>query len=126
LDRGANFELPQIGRAYGPPRKFQGTFPYLYHNEGDGKFRDVSAPGGIQIKDPATGLPMAKSLAVAPVDVDNDGWIDLVVANDTVQNFLYHNEHNGTFKEIGARSGVAYDAYGLTRGDGHRFRPLPK
>jgi hypothetical protein len=126
LDRGANFELPQIGRAYGPPRKFQGTFPYLYHNEGNGHFREVSAEAGIQVKDPATGLPMAKSLAVAPVDVDNDGWIDLVVANDTVQNFLFHNEHNGTFKEIGARSGIAYDAYGLTRGamgiDSARFR----
>ena len=69
---------------------------------------------------------MAKSLAVAPVDVDNDGWIDLVVANDTVPNFLFHNEHDGTFKEIGARSGVAYDAYGLVRGamgiDSARFR----
>jgi hypothetical protein len=126
LDQSANFELPQIGRAYGPPRKFQGTFPYLYHNEGNGHFRDVSAQSGIQVKDPATSLPMAKSLAVAPVDVDNDGWIDLVVANDTVQNFLFHNEHNGTFKEIGARSGIAYDAYGLTRGamgiDSARFR----
>src|SRR6266481_282850 len=126
LDRSASFELPQIGRAFGPPRKFQGTFPYLYHNEGNGVFRDVSADAGIQIKDPATGLPMAKSLAVAPVDVDADGWIDLVVANDTVQNFLFHNEHNGAFKEIGARSGVAYDAYGLTRGamgiDSARFR----
>jgi hypothetical protein len=50
------------------------------------------------------------------VDVDNDGWIDLVVANDTVQNFLFHNQHDGTFKEIGAQSGVAYDAYGLVRG----------
>lgn len=126
LDRSASFELPQIGRAYGPPRKFQGTFPYIYHNEGNGVFHDVSADAGIQIKDPATGLPMAKSLAVAPVDVDADGWIDLVVANDTVQNFLFHNERNGKFKEIGARSGVAYDAYGLTRGamgiDSARFR----
>ena len=126
IDRAANFELPKLGRAYGPPRKFQGSFPCLYHNEGSGRFRDVSAQAGIQIKDPATGLAMAKSLAVAPVDVDNDGWIDLVVANDTVQNFLFHNEHNGTFKEIGARSGVAYDAYGLTRGamgiDSARFR----
>lgn len=126
LDRSASFELPQLGRAYGPPRNFQGTFPYLYRNEGNGRFRDVSEQAGIQIKDPATGLPMAKSLAVAPVDVDNDGWIDLVVANDTVQNFLFRNERNGTFKEIGARSGVAYDAYGLTRGamgiDSARFR----
>jgi len=82
---------------------------------------------GSRSKDPATALPMAKSLALAPVDVDNDGWIDLVVANDTVQNFLFHNEHNGTFREESAPvPGVAYDAYGLTRGamgiDSARFR----
>jgi len=126
IDRAASFELPNIGRAYGPPRNFVGTFPRLYHNEGQGRFKDVSQSAGIQIKSPATGLPVAKSLAVAPVDVDDDGWIDLVVANDTVQNFLFRNEHDGTFKEIGARSGIAYDAYGLTRGamgiDSARFR----
>jgi hypothetical protein len=126
LDLAAPYELPKIGRAYGPPRNFQGAFPYLYHNDGGGHFTDVSAQAGMQIKHPSTGLPMAKSLAVSPVDVDNDGWIDLVVANDTVQNFLFHNEHNGTFKEIGARSGIAYDAYGLVRGamgiDSARFR----
>ncbi|HRY48016.1 MAG TPA: CRTAC1 family protein [Candidatus Paceibacterota bacterium] len=125
-DRAASYELPKIGRAYGPPRNFHGTFPYLYHNEGNGRFRDVSASAGIQIKDPATGFPMAKSLAIAAVDVDNDGWIDIVVANDTVPNFLFHNQHDGTFKEIGAFSGVAYDAYGLVRGamgiDSARFR----
>ena len=126
LDRAANFELPKIGRAYGPPRNFAGTFPRLYHNDGSGHFTDVSTAAGVQIKNPATGLPVAKSLAVAPVDVDDDGWMDLVVANDTVQNFLFRNEHDGTFKEIGARSGIAYDAYGLTRGamgiDSARFR----
>ncbi|MFZ0828232.1 MAG: CRTAC1 family protein [Verrucomicrobiia bacterium] len=126
IDRAKSYELPNIGRAYGPPRNFAGTFPYLYHNDGHGHFTDVSAQAGVQIKDPATGLPMAKSLAVAPVDVDNDGWIDLVVANDTVPNFLFHNQHDGTFKEIGARAGVAYDAYGLVRGamgiDSARFR----
>ena len=126
IDRAADFELPRIGRAYGPPRNFAGTFPQLYHNEGNGRFIDVSLPAGLQIKNPATGLPLAKSLAVAPIDVDNDGWIDLVVANDTVQNFLFRNQHDGTFKEIGARSGIAFDAYGLTRGamgiDSARFR----
>ena len=125
-DLAASYELPKIGRAYGPPRNFPGTYPLLYHNEGNGRFRDVSTQAGVQVKDPATGLPMAKSLAVAPVDVDNDGWIDLVVANDTVPNFLFHNQHQGTFKEIGAFSGVAYDAYGLVRGamgiDSARFR----
>ena len=126
IDREKSYQLPNIGRAYGPPRNFTGTFPSLFHNEGNGRFTDVSAQAGLQIKDPATGLPMAKSLAVAPVDVDNDGWIDLVVANDTVPNFLFHNEHDGKFREIGAQSGVAYDAYGLVRGamgiDSARFR----
>jgi hypothetical protein len=126
IDRSKSYELPNIGRSYGPPRNFTGTFPQLFHNDGGGHFTDVSASAGIQIKDPGTGLPMAKSLAVSPVDVDNDGWIDLVVANDTVQNFLFHNQHNGTFREIGARSGIAYDAYGLVRGamgiDSARFR----
>ncbi|HLH52067.1 MAG TPA: CRTAC1 family protein [Verrucomicrobiae bacterium] len=129
LDRAAPFELPKIGRAYGPPRNFEGVFPYLYHNDGNGHFTDVSASAGVQVRNSATGHPVAKSLAVAPVDVDNDGWIDLVVANDTVQNFLFHNEGRGGtpgFKEIGARSGIAYDAYGLTRGamgiDSARFR----
>jgi hypothetical protein len=126
LDLAAPFEIPNIGRAYGPPRNFAGVFSYLYHNDGGGRFSDVSAAAGIQVRHPATRLPMAKSLAVAPIDVDNDGWIDLVVANDTVPNFLFHNERNGTFREIGARSGIAYDAYGLTRGamgiDSARFR----
>jgi hypothetical protein len=126
IDRAKSYQLPNIGRAYGPPRNFTGSFPRLYHNDGHGHFTDVSASAGVQIKDPATGLPMAKSLAVAPVDVDNDGWIDLVVANDTVANFLFRNQHDGTFKEIGAQSGVAYDAYGLIRGamgiDSARFR----
>jgi hypothetical protein len=115
LDLAAPYELPNIGRAYGPPRNFQGAFPYLYHNEGTGRFTEVSEHAGLRVKHANTGLPLAKSLAVAPVDVDNDGWIDLVVANDTVQNFLFHNARNGTFKEIGARSGIAYDAFGLVR-----------
>ncbi|HEY3856918.1 MAG TPA: CRTAC1 family protein [Verrucomicrobiae bacterium] len=126
IDKKHSFDLPNVGRSYGPPRNFAGTYPILYHNDGNGHFTDVSAKAGIQIKDPATGLPMAKSLSVAPVDVDNDGWIDLVVGNDTVPNFLFHNEHDGTFKELGAPSGIAYDAYGFARGamgiDSARFR----
>lgn len=114
-DLQVDYRLPQIGRAYGPPMSFAGTFPMLYRNDG-GRFTDVSAAAGVQIKNKATGLPMAKSLGISPVDLDGDGWIDLIVANDTVQNFVFHNNHDGTFSEIGGRSGVAYDKFGSTRG----------
>jgi enediyne biosynthesis protein E4 len=126
IDRGVAYTLPGIGRAYGPPLNFDGSFPLLYHNEGNGTFRDVSPAAGMQITNSATGRPLAKSLGIAPVDLNNDGWIDFVVANDQVQNFVFSNRHNGTFAEVGAQSGVAFDPYGLARGamgiDSARFR----
>ena len=126
IDLEVGYKIDGVTRAYGPPMNFEGTFPSLYRNEGSGKFLDVSAASGIQVKNPSTGRPMAKSLAIAPVDVDNDGWIDIVVANDTVQNFLFRNRRDGTFEEMGSRSGIAFDAYGMARGamgiDAARFR----
>jgi hypothetical protein len=126
IDFEANYQLAGIGRAYGPPMNFPGTFPLLYRNDGQGRFTDVTSESGLQIEHPATGVPMAKSLGVAPVDINNDGWIDLVVANDTVQNFVFTNRHNGSFREVGASSGIAFDVYGQTRGamgiDSARFR----
>jgi len=115
IDLQQDFRLVGVGRAYGPPRNFEGTVPYLYRNDGHGHFRDVAAHAGLQVLNPNTHVPMAKSLGVAPVDLDNDGWLDLIVANDTVQNFVFHNEGNGTFTEIGARAGVAFDPYGNSR-----------
>ncbi len=125
IDMQVDYRLPGIGRAYGPPMKFPGAFPVLYRNDGGGRFTDVSSKAGVQIKNPG-GAPTAKSLAVAPVDVNGDKLIDLVVANDTVQNFLFTNQGGGTFQEIGARSGIAFDVFGQTRGamgiDAARFR----
>ncbi len=114
-DLQVDYRLPGVGRAYGPPMSFAGTYSTLYRNDG-GKFTDVSASAGLQIKNKATGLPLGKALGVSPIDLDNDGWMDLVVANDTVQNFVFHNNHDGTFTEMGGRSGVAYDKFGSTRG----------
>ncbi len=126
IDQGVNYTLAGIGRAYGPPLNFEGSFPQLYHNEGGGILLDVSRAAGLQITNAATGAPIAKSLGIAPVDLNNDGWIDFVVANDQVQNFVFSNRHNGTFAEVGAQSGVAFDPYGLARGamgiDSARFR----
>jgi hypothetical protein len=115
IDLAQDFRLTGIGRAYGPPRTFEGAFPTLYRNDGNGRFTDVSAASGVQVKNASTGVPMAKSLGVAPVDLDADGWIDLVVANDTVPNLVFHNQRNGTFREVGAATGIAFDSYGSAR-----------
>ena len=126
IDIEVGYKLVGVGRAYGQPMNFEGTFCCLYHNEGNGRFKDVSAASGIQVRNPVTGVPAGKSLGVAPVDLDADGWIDLVVANDGVQNFVFHNQRDGTFKEIGASSGIAFDSYGRARGamgiDSARYR----
>jgi len=116
IDAEVGYKIDGQTRAYGQPNNFEGAFPRLYHNDGNGHFTDVSAPSGIRVKNPSTGVPAAKSLGVAPVDLDGDGWIDLVVANDTVPNFVFLNQRDGTFREIGALSGVAFDNFGNTRG----------
>ena len=116
IDLSVDYRLTGIGRAYGPPTNYAGSYSYLYRNNGDGTFTDVSAAAGIQINNPATGLPAGKSLAVLPVDINNDGWLDLVVANDTVQNFLFMNKGDGTFEEDGMASGLAFDNTGKATG----------
>lgn len=126
IDAQVGYKIDGKTRAYGQPMNFAGAFPRLYHNDGSGHFTQVTAQAGLQIKNPATGVPAAKTLGVAPIDLDGDGWIDLVLANDTVQNFVFRNQHDGTFKEIGAASGLAFDNYGNTRGamgiDAARYR----
>jgi len=115
-DISQDFQLIGGGRAYGRPQNFPGSHCQFFLNEGDGKFTDRSEAAGIQIKNPYTGVPMAKSLGLAFHDFDEDGWMDIVVANDTVQNFLFHNLKNGTFEEIATLSGIAYDMNGAARG----------
>ena len=127
IDREVNYTLVGVGRAYGPPMNFEGAFPHFYRNNGNGTFTEISAEAGVQAKNSATGVPIAKTLGVAPVDYNQDGWIDIAVANDTTQNLLFENQKNGTFKEVGALSGIAFDSYGNTRGamgiDTSRFTP---
>jgi len=116
LDLELNFTLNGRDRAYGPPKQYQGTHPYLYRNEGDGTFTDVSAQAGVQVLNAATGQPMGKALATTFVDVDHDGRLDIFVANDTVQNFLFRNRGDGTFEDQGASSGVGFDGAGKATG----------
>jgi enediyne biosynthesis protein E4 len=116
IDLEIDFQLTGLGRAFGAPNHFTGANNRLYRNEGNGRFSDVSLAAGIAVTDPENGLPEGKTLAVAPVDYDQDGWIDLVTANDTVRNFLYHNLGNGRFEEVGAMEGIAYDRNGKATG----------
>ena len=115
IDRAVDFRLTGIGRAYGPPTDFPGTDSYLYRNDG-GVFTDVSADAGIQVANPSTGTPVGKGLAVLPVDLDDDGRLDLVVANDTVRNFVFHNQGGGRFQEVGIDAGLAFDNTGSATG----------
>ena len=116
IDLELDYRLTGIGRAYGPPANYAGTHSYLYRNDGEGRFTDVSREAGIQVTNPATGDPMGKGLGVVPVDIDLDGYIDLIVANDTVQNFFFHNQGDGTFDEAGVISGLAFDRDGRATG----------
>ena len=130
IDRRVNTMLAGVGRAYGQPWSYNGTAARLFLNEtqpgGAPRFRDASERSGLIVRNPVNGQPLAKSLAVAPIDLNDDGWMDLVVANDTVQNLVFTNRHDGTFAEVGVASGIAFDAYGHPRGamgiDAARFR----
>ncbi len=87
------------------PAAYSGTPAVLYHNNGDGTFSNVTRKAKMF---QAHGF----NLSIGAADYDNDGWPDLFVANDGIEAFLYHNEHNGTFTEVGAPAGVAFTAYG--------------
>jgi hypothetical protein len=126
VDLEIDFRLTGLGRAYGAPLNFIGTDSTLFRNEGDGRFTDVSADAGIRVTDPVSGQPVGKGLGVSIVDYDGDGWLDLIVANDTVRNFLYRNLGNGRFEEVGVFEGLAYDRNGKATSamgiDAARFR----
>src|SRR5215469_10906654 len=86
-------------RTYCPPEEFPATTSILYHNRGDGTFEDVSQKSGIASK-------KGRALGVAFADYDGDGFTDIFVANDGMQQFLFHNNGNGTFNERALEAGA--------------------
>jgi enediyne biosynthesis protein E4 len=92
------------------PWGLEGETDLLYHSRGDGTFEEVSAKAGVHDDIGYYGL------GVMWVDYDDDGWPDLLVANDSVPNYLYHNNHNGTFTDVGLLTGVALSGEGLELG----------
>ena len=96
-------------KSYCTPESYKGTSSRLYRNLGNGKFEDVTEKAGL-------ADPNSKSLGVAVLDYNNDGWPDLFVSNDTQSNKLYRNLGNGAFKEEGLSAGVAFGEDGVARG----------
>jgi len=92
-------------RSYCHPDDFNGQPPTLYHNNGYGTFTDVSKSSGV-------GLKGGNGLGVVTFDYDNDGWQDIFIANDHMPNFLFHNNRNGTFSEVGYLAAVAVSGDG--------------
>jgi enediyne biosynthesis protein E4 len=95
-------------KSYCTPESYKGTSARLWHNRGDGTFEDVTQKAGL-------GEPTSKTMGIAVLDYDNDGWTDLLFSNDTQPNKLYRNNGNGTFSEKGVIAGVAFSEDGVAR-----------
>ena len=95
-------------KSYCTPEAYRGDTCWLFHNRGDGTFEDVTSTSGIFDTS-------SKSLGVAMLDFDNDGWPDLFVANDTQPNKLYRNLHNGKFRDVAVEMGLAFSNEGKAR-----------
>ena len=95
-------------KSYCTPEAYRGSTCWLFRNRGDGTFEDVTAASGIFDAS-------SKSLGVALLDWDNDGWPDLAVANDTQPNKLYRNNRDGTFTDVAVKAGIAFSDEGKAR-----------
>jgi enediyne biosynthesis protein E4 len=95
-------------KSYCTPESYKGTSVRLWHNRGNGTFEDVTQKAGLD-------EPTSKTLGVAVLDFDNDGWPDLLFSNDTQPNKLYRNNGNGTFTEKAVVAGVAFSEDGVAR-----------
>ncbi|HEX4486556.1 MAG TPA: CRTAC1 family protein [Terriglobales bacterium] len=100
--------LDNKNKSYCTPQTYKGQSASLFHNKGDGTFENVTQKAGL-------ADPTSKSLGIALLDYDNDGWLDLFVTNDTEPNKLYHNNHNGTFTDVAVAAGIAYSEAGTVR-----------
>ena len=91
--------------AYCVPTFYKSVASRLYHNLGRGRFEDVTEKSGV-------GRALGKGMGISIADFNDDGWMDIFVANDTVRNFLFMNQGNGAFKEMGVSLGAAYNEMG--------------
>ncbi len=104
LEFDSSYRLYYEADVYPGPLAYPAQASVLYHNNGDGTFTDVTEKAGVGLK--------GRAMGVLTVDYDDDGWTDIFVANDNTPNFLFHNNANGTFKEVALASAVAFGQNG--------------
>jgi hypothetical protein len=107
--RGATCQYRGVAVQCGP-RGLDGESDFLFHNEGDGRFAEVSETAGVRDPHEYYGL------GIAWFDYNGDGWLDLYVANDSQPNYLYESQKDGTFKDVGFPAGVAVSEDGSEQG----------
>ena len=95
-------------KSYCTPESYKGASVRLWHNLGGGKFEDATQKAGL-------GDRTSKSLGIAILDYNGDGWPDILIANDTQPNKLYLNKHDGTFEERGVSAGIGFSEDGIAR-----------
>jgi hypothetical protein len=108
IEKDLHCTLDGKTKSYCTPESYKGQSSTLYRNRGDGTFENVTKRAGLL--DPAS-----KALGIALIDVNDDGWMDLFVANDTQPNRLYENKKNGTFADVAVSAGVAFNEAGVAR-----------
>lgn len=108
INKEIDFRVTGIGKSYSTPLHYVGARSRLYRNEGDGRFTDISLESGLHIP--------GKALSAIAIDYDQNGLLDLFVANDVLQNFLFQNLGNGRFEEVGALEGIAFNRNGKATG----------
>ena len=108
IDTDQYCSLTGKGKSYCTPEAYKGESCELFHNKGNGTFENVTKLAGLE---DGSG----KSLGIALVDYDEDGWLDLFVSNDTQPNKLYRNNRNGTFSDVALQAGIAFSEAGTAR-----------
>jgi enediyne biosynthesis protein E4 len=108
IAKDAYCSLDGKSKSYCTPESYKGQSPALFRNKGDGTFENVTRKAGLY--DPAS-----KALGIALIDYDNDGLLDVFVANDTQPNRLYRNKGDGTFTDVAVLAGVAFNEAGVAR-----------